>query len=171
MLYHVSEETGISVFVPRPSPLVQQPVVWAIDGAHLRNYLLPRNCPRVTYAAGPNTTAADRATFLEHDRPVVAIEAAWTQRVTEARLACYHLPSDSFEPFDSTAGYFISREQVVPSRVELIADPLARLLEWNVDLRVVPDLWPLHDAVAASTLEFSMIRMSFAHRAGRSHPP
>jgi len=27
-------------------------LVWAIDGDHLRNYLVPRDCPRVTYYAG-----------------------------------------------------------------------------------------------------------------------
>jgi hypothetical protein len=29
----------------------------------------------------------------------------------------------------------------------------------GAEVRLVESLWPLHDAVAASTLEFSMIRM------------
>jgi hypothetical protein len=29
----------------------------------------------------------------------------------------------------------------------------------RVELRLMPNLWSLHDAVASSTLQFSMIRM------------
>ena len=59
MLFHVSEELGIERFEPRPSPSADEPVVWAIDADRLRNYLLPRDCPRVTYYAGRATAAAD----------------------------------------------------------------------------------------------------------------
>lgn len=59
MLFHVSEESGIERFEPRPSPYTDEPVVWAIDADRLRNYLLPRECPRVTYYAGCETTIAD----------------------------------------------------------------------------------------------------------------
>ena len=48
MLFHVSEEFGIDRFEPRPSEYVSGFVVWAIDTDRLRNYLLPRECPRVT---------------------------------------------------------------------------------------------------------------------------
>jgi hypothetical protein len=36
---------------------------------------------------------------------------------------------------------------------------VAELLRRGVELRFVPSLWPLHDAVAASSLRFSIIRM------------
>jgi hypothetical protein len=52
MLFHVSEDSGIERFEPRPSRYADEPVVWAIDADRLRNYLLPRQCPRVTYYAG-----------------------------------------------------------------------------------------------------------------------
>jgi hypothetical protein len=77
-------------------------------------------------------------------------------------LACYHLPAASFELLDADAGYFISREPVTPVRMELISHPLSRLRDLDVELRALSNLWALHDAVAASTLEFSMIRMAFA---------
>ena len=48
---------------------------------------------------------------------------------------------------------------VVPARVEILSDVVAALLERGVELRFVPSLWPLHDAVVASSLQFSMIRM------------
>ena len=56
MLFHISEELGIERFEPLTSESVSEPVVWAIDADHLRNYLLPRECPRVTYSAGRETT-------------------------------------------------------------------------------------------------------------------
>jgi hypothetical protein len=49
VLFHVSEEAGLARFEPRPSPSADAPVVWAVDADRLRNYLLPRECPRVTY--------------------------------------------------------------------------------------------------------------------------
>jgi hypothetical protein len=45
MLFHISEESGIERFEPRPSQYAMELVVWAIDADHLRNYLLPRECP------------------------------------------------------------------------------------------------------------------------------
>jgi hypothetical protein len=46
MLFHVSEEPGIERFEPRPSEYAGEPAVWAIDAERLRNYLVPRECPR-----------------------------------------------------------------------------------------------------------------------------
>jgi hypothetical protein len=163
MLFHVSEDADIRVFIPRPAPLTTEPVVWAIDAAHLRNYLLPRNCPRVTYARGPRTSVADAERFVSEGRPVVAIEWNWLERAERTPLVCYSLPRDSFELHDATAGYFVARERVIPAHVEIIARPLERLRELGVELRVLPNLWALHEAVAASTLDFSMIRMHLAH--------
>jgi hypothetical protein len=159
MLFHVSEESGIERFVPRPSALASGPVVWAIDGERLRNYLVPRDCPRVTYYAGRDTAAADVERLLGASVAVVAVESDWFERLRSCRLYCYHLPAATFECLDACAGYFVSREPVVPVRVQVIDDPIAELRRRGVELRVVPNLWPLRDAVAASTLQFSIIRM------------
>ena len=43
--------------------------------------------------------------------------------------------------------------------VEVFDDPIGELLGREVELRFVPSLWPLRDAVVASSLEFSLIRM------------
>jgi len=64
MLFHVSEQQGIELFEPRWSESAAKEVVWAIDADHLRNYLVPRECPRVTYYAGPQTAKADVEQFL-----------------------------------------------------------------------------------------------------------
>jgi hypothetical protein len=159
VLFHVSEEPGIGRFVPRPSPYADGPVVWAIDAARLRNYLLPRDCPRVTYYAGPGTTAADVERFLGSSPAVVAVEGAWLERLRSCRLYCYHLPPETFECLDECAGYFVSRLPVVPAQAQLIEDVPAALLGRGVELRFLPELWALRDAVVSSTLRFSVIRM------------
>lgn len=159
MLFHVSEEPGIVRFEPRASGAVAEPVVWAVDGARLRNYLVPRECPRVTFYAGPDTAPADVERFLGSSPAVVAVEGGWLERLRACRLYCYHLPPETFECIDECAGYFVSRAGVVPARVEVFEDPMSELLRRGVELRLLPSLWPLHDAVAASSLRFSLIRM------------
>jgi hypothetical protein len=158
MLFHVSEDAGIQRFAPRVS-VRGEAVVWAVDDDRLRNYLVPRDCPRVTCYAGRTTTAADIERVLGASRAVVAIEAGWYERLRTCRLYCYALPADTFQCVDDCAGYFVSRAAVVPARVAVVDDAIGELVRRGVELRVLPDLWDLHDAVAASSLQFSMIRM------------
>ena len=132
--------------------------MWAIDAEHLRNYLVPRDCPRVTFYAGPRTTVVDRTRLLGPSTAVVAIEAGWFERLQACRLFCYHFPIDTFECVDGTAGYFVSRVAVTPTRVETVDDAVAELQQRGVELRVLPSLWALRDSVVESTLEFSIIR-------------
>lgn len=159
MLFHISEEPGIELFEPRPSDYTADMVVWAISADRLHNYLVPRDCPRVTFYAGNETSAADVERFLGSSPAVVAVESGWFERVRSCRLYCYHLPPETFECIDECAGYFVSRVAVAPARVEVIDDPIAELLKRGIELRFVPDLWTLRDAVVASTLQFSIIRM------------
>jgi hypothetical protein len=157
-LYHVSEEPDIEVFEPRMMNGAGEALVWAIDGARLPNYLVPRQCPRVTFYAGPRTSVVDRERFLGSSVAVVAIETAWFPRLQSCRLFCYHLPADDFTSYDHTAGYFVSRTAVKPMSVECIDDPVSAILQRGVELRILPSLWSLRDAVVESTLEFSIIR-------------
>ncbi len=159
MLFHVSEESGIERFEPRAPEDGDEPLVWAIDAERLRNYLVPRECPRVTYYAGRGTTRADADQFLGSSPAVVAVESGWLGRLRSCRLYCYHLPPDTFECVDECAGYFVSRLPVIPARVEVFDDVVAELLRRGVELRFVPSLWALRDAVVASSLQFSLIRM------------
>ena len=159
MLFHVSEERGIGRFDPRPSEYIDVPVVWAISQERLQNYLLPRDCPRVTYYAGNDTTAADIKRFLGSSSSVIAIENAWYERLWSCRLYCYRMPTETFECIDVCAGYFVSKVSVIPERVEVIDDVIRRLLSCGVELRFVSNLWPLRDAVVSSSLQFSLIRM------------
>jgi len=159
MLFHVSEEPDIGCFEPRTSEQISGLSVWAIDDRHLRNYLVPRDCPRVTFYACETTTAEDVKHFLGSSSAVVAIESAWFDKLLQCRLFCYHLPAETFECVDEGAGYFISRHPVVPDHCEVITNPTGYLVSRGVEVRLLPSLWRLHDAVAASSLQFSMIRM------------
>ena len=64
-LFHASENAGIQVFHPRLFSTAPDagPVVWAIDALKLPNYLLPRDCPRVTFGVSAATTDEDRHRF------------------------------------------------------------------------------------------------------------
>lgn len=166
MLFHLSEEGSIARFEPRLVETFPEPVVWAIDRDHVRNYMLPRDCPRVTYYGIATTSEEDIAQYLGASRAVVAIESEWLSRVQSCRLYCYTMPPTTFECIDAGAGYFVSREHVVPDSVELIGEAIKALGENSAELRVVHDLWPLHDAIAVSSLQFSMIRMRNAKARG-----
>jgi hypothetical protein len=169
MLYHVSEESGIARFEPRPAEGVDGAVVWAVHADRVRNYLLPRDCPRVTFFAGEKTTVQDQQRFLGARVAVVAFEAGWLERVRRTRLFCYQMPEATFHCVDKCAGYYHSRETVMPSGVEVVGDLLGALASRGVELRVLPSLWGLRDAVVGSTLSYSIIRMrNAAPRGGNS---
>ncbi|MEM6260827.1 MAG: DUF6886 family protein [Planctomycetota bacterium] len=158
MLYHVSEEPSIACFEPRETS-TGQPVVWGVHPDRLRNYLLPRDCPRVTYFAAGDTTSEDVDRFLGASTAVVAFESDWLDRVRQARLYVYEFSEAGFACVDDTAGYFQSESAVRPHRVEVVDDCLGALANQGVEVRFVHSLWPLHDAVVASTLGYSIIRM------------
>ncbi len=145
MRYHLGEEPNISRLEPRPAPDPSSgqtgPMVWAIDDAHLHNYLLPRNCPRVAFYAAPNSHPDDVARLLRQT------------------LYLYRFSPEPFLMIDADAGYYIAHQPVMPESVREITDLPAELFARNVELRVLPSLWKLRDVVAASSLQFSMIRM------------
>ena len=166
-LFHVSEEAEITVFEPRPSIVFPSlgAVVWAIAESHLVNYLLPRDCPRVTFCASSRTTAADGRRFkLTGSSRVVVIARDWVTRVFSVAMYVYELPAATFTPHDASAGYWLSREAVVPLRVSRVEDIPGEILRLEAELRVVDRLKPVQDEVAASTLDYSMIRMRNAAR-------
>ena len=164
-LFHISDQPEIKLFEPRPSPhhsaSVQGLMVWAVDQYHIQNYLLPRDCPRVTFFAGQASSPADVAALIGPSgaRHVIAIEACWLPRIQSQRLVRYEFDPSSFEMHDETAGYWISRASVVPIAETRIADILSELFRQDIELRIIHSLWKLREAVIHSSLEFSIIRM------------
>lgn len=134
-------------------------MVWAVDNSRLHNYLLPRDCPRVTFYPLPDSLPEDVERLMGGARAVVAIESAWLEAARAATLHLYRLPPESFTCVDAGAGYWISREAVVPLSVVSVTDPLGEIARRGVELRALPSLWDLRDRVIASSLQFSIIRM------------
>lgn len=159
-IYHVSETPGITRFEPRPDDQARSRV-WAIGESRLHNYLLPRDCPRVTYYAAAATTSVDRRAFFpgSDTGSVVAIEQTWLDRVRATALHVYEFDTGTFVLDDQIAAYYVSTDAVIPVSHRVIRDPLSELINRDVELRVLQSLWPLRDAVVASSLAFSIIRM------------
>ncbi len=164
-LYHISDKPGIKRFDPRPAPSESAKqeglMVWAIDYEHLHNYLLPRDCPRVTFFASKDSDSKDverlmAGTSAKH---IVAIEARWLKKIQKECLYQYEFDSEDFTLVDEVAGYWISRQPVIPVAETKIDNILAALLKHDVELRIMSSLWKLREAVINSTLQFSIIRM------------
>jgi hypothetical protein len=164
-LWHVSEDETIERFEPRvaPTSLETEALVWAIDTRHLPAYWFPRECPRATFWPVETTTDDDVERLLAGERRRVhAIEGGWLDRVREARVVAYRLPGEPFGPYEAAAGHWVAREPVTPLEVVELGDLLRRHAEAEIELRIVPDLWPLWDRVIGSTLDFSGIRLANA---------
>lgn len=164
-LFHASEEHGIAIFHPRtpPAPEVDRtvPCVWSIGFAFLANYLAPRDCPRVIFGAGPETRAEDRARFIGDCKAprIVTIEKGWRSRMEDSAISIYAFArGDHWDLFDSVCEVFVSELSVMPIARHHIASPASALQLLGAELREVDNLWPLIDAVAASSLNFSIIR-------------
>ncbi|HET7736962.1 MAG TPA: hypothetical protein VFK32_00155 [Tepidiformaceae bacterium] len=157
-LFHVSDIAGIERFAPRPGG-AGDPAVWAIEERLLPNYLLPRDCPRVTFYATPESEPRDVVRFLAGATHVVAVEESWVDRIATARLYLYEMPQAPFRLTDAIAGYYTANEVVEPLSVVSLESPVFAIGSRGSALRVLPGLWELHDQIAASSLAFSMIRM------------
>lgn len=169
-LFHISEDARIKVFEPRPAPAyegtLRDKVVFAISNQMLHNYLLPRDCPRVTYYAGAQTTTTDQKKFFGSTdaRYIVAVESTWLPVIQRAILYCYEFLPDTFHLLDGCAGYYISNTTVMPVSVKPIYNLIEAMLKRNVELRFMPSLDILAEDVKKSSLQFSLIRMRNAKK-------
>src|SRR5947209_4663378 len=163
IVYHFSEEPDIAVFHPRP-PLARpkvEPLVWAIDADHAPLYWFPRDCPRVTFWAGPETPeeAVRRFLSLGTARRIHTIESRWLERMRKACVFVYRFCAVGFERLEDADGHWVSRRAVRPLSVEPVGDLLERHIEAGIELRITPSLWPLHEAIQGSGLCFSSVRL------------
>lgn len=165
-LWHVSEDPSLGVLEPHRARTATSDdrLVWAVDTRHLPLFWFPRQCPRATFWAASGTRDGDVERFLDgyRDGRVHAIESGWLERMRTCRVLAYRLPGRTFHPHSSVGGYWMSDEAVEPLEVVELGDLLARHAEALIELRILPSLWPLWDAVVGSTLEFSGIRLRHA---------
>ncbi|GGA28979.1 GyrI-like domain-containing protein [Psychrobacillus lasiicapitis] len=169
-LFHVSEESNIEFFEPRiptRTDLDQtKGLVWAINEECLPNFLTPRNCPRVCYHVGPNTSEADKRTYFSSKSCpyVVAIEHKWFEVMQNTTLYLYEFNTLEFTLLDENAGYFISDKKQIPINKIKIDNLFTALFKRNIELRLVDSLWDLHEKIQKTTLNWSMCRMGFAQK-------
>jgi hypothetical protein len=162
-LFHFSEDPNITYFKPHvpKTNSSEQPFVWAIDEEHAPHYYFPRECPHVAFWSSPETTPDDLNRFFSHTpvKRIIAIESSWLKSIREAELYAYTLPFETFECKDANAGYYVSRKAVNPLCVVPVGDLLDQLVKTNIELRITPSLWKLHDEIICSSVSFSIIRM------------
>ncbi|MGZ8782492.1 MAG: DUF6886 family protein [Gaiellaceae bacterium] len=166
-LWHVSEDPALERFAPHVSATAAEtePLVWAVDTRHLPFYWFPRDCPRGTFWADAATHPADADRLLGESARVHAIEEPWLERMRSAVVLAYRLPEQPFDPHPEVGGYWVSREAVAPLEVRPLGDLVALHADAQIELRVLPSLWPLWDDVVGSTLEYSGIRLRNARPA------
>lgn len=161
-LLHFSEDPNITVFrphVPASSP-DNPPLVWTVDEEHAPGFWFPRQCPRACcWSIGTPLTESGRTLLgLGATNRMHAIESVWLERMRACTMYVYRFDAAPFEVYNREAGYYAAREAVTPLSVEPAGDLLVLHAAANIELRIVPNLWPLIDAIVASGLEFSIIR-------------
>ena len=165
-LWHFSEDPTIELFVPhrREYHAHEEELVWAVDTPHRWLYWFPRDCPRATWCAGPETSDEDVERWLDGDRSrrVAMIEERRRERMHSVELYAYRLPPETFELWDK---FFISCETVVPLELVAVGDLLQQHADGGTELRVDDSLYPLWDEIVETTLDFSGIRLRNAVRA------
>jgi len=168
---HFSEDPTIERFVPHVAKTAQQsePYVWAVDAHNSPSYWFPRQCPRgMAWVVPGRTTDDDRAHILGPGggTRVHAVEYGWLEAIRTATVYAYRLPAEMFRTFppDGNPGHAqVADEPVSPlGPPEPLGDLFALHEAAGIQLRVLTNLWPFWDAVVASTLGFSGIRMANA---------
>ncbi|WP_213453355.1 DUF6886 family protein [Rhizomonospora bruguierae] len=165
---HFSEDPAITRFVPHVAATARQSeaYVWAVDHTRAPDYWFPRECPRAMAWATGTSSAADQARIIGPGggTRVHAIEYKWLAAMRTVRLFAYRLPADRFTPIGSPVPHaVVATEPVEPlGPPERVGDLFALHEQAGIQLRVLPTLWPLWDAVVRSTLGFSGIRLANA---------
>ena len=138
---------------------LNDPLVWAIDDWHQPMYLFPRDCPRILMWRKGGTTVQDIEKYLgaATARIVAYIEHGWLQALQTQRLYRYELPAHQFTSLND-AGMWVASSAVKPIARDRIEDLPSRLVEHDVELRVVGVFTLLREAWSSS-LHVSGIRL------------
>ncbi|MET1008029.1 MAG: DUF6886 family protein [Propionibacteriaceae bacterium] len=172
---HFSEDPDISVFRPHVAKTAQvgEAYVWAVDAARAPDYWFPRQCPRAMAWPDPDTTAEDRLAILGPSATRVhMIEYGWLAAMQTVRLFAYRFDAADFVPYGDEP---VPVAQVATHPVrplgppEPVGDLLALHAEAGIELRLAESLLGWWDAVVASTVGFSGIRLRNA--VGFAAPP
>ncbi len=164
-LFHFSHDPTIERFtphVPATNPS-QPPLVWAIDAEHAPLYWFPRDCPRVTaWPRNPDEQAEFRHAFCTTASRVHAIELSWLSTLQSTVLFRYRFDRSAFRPWTEAPGQWITDIAVEPIEVERFDDLIGHHVSAGIELRAVPNLWPVRDLAAAGPWDFSIVRFQQA---------
>ncbi|MCK2214524.1 hypothetical protein MF672_012090 [Actinomadura sp. ATCC 31491] len=166
---HFSEDPSIERFIPHVAvtTALTEPYVWAVGPERCPDYWFPRACPRAMAWVGPATTEEDRARIVGAGcgQRVHAVEYCWLQAMRDVKLYAYRLPEAEFAPIGEPPHAVVATVPVEPlGPPEPVGDLFELHEEAGIQLRVLPNLWTFWNAVTASTLEFSGIRLRNARR-------
>ncbi|HEX3814065.1 MAG TPA: hypothetical protein VHX59_14610 [Mycobacteriales bacterium] len=161
---HFSEDPTITIFRPHVARTAAQTesYVWAVDAGRAQDYWFPRQCPRAMTWVGPKTRPADAERILGPGTSRVhAVEYGWLEAMRTVELYAYRLPAGPFRPFGEHETHAqVATEMVRPlGPPERVGDIFALHDEAGIQLRVLHSLWTFWDAVIASSLSFSGIRL------------
>jgi hypothetical protein len=158
---HFSEDPTIRRFSPHvaKTSVKTTPYVWAVGRDRAPDYWFPRQCPRAMAWVVPGTTEADRLRIIGEGSGtrVHAIEYGWLEAIRTVELYAYRLPAEPFSEGDAAVVATTDVEPLGPP--ERVGDLFALHAGAGIQLRVLPTLHDFWDAVTASTLEFSGIRL------------
>nr|BFE80776.1 hypothetical protein GCM10020093_033770 [Planobispora longispora] len=111
----------------------------------------------------PETTDADRERIIGPGcgRRVHAIEYGWLEAFLNVRLYAYRLPAEKFAPIGEPVPHaMVATEPVEPlGPAEPVGDLLGLHERAGIQLRLLDNLWEFWDAVTASSLGWSGIRL------------
>jgi hypothetical protein len=165
IVHHFSEDPSIDRFephIPKTNPS-QPPAVWAIDPEHSPLYWFPRNCPRVTaWPRNVDERTEFRRRLATNASRVHAIETTWLDRVRTTQLYRYDFDASDFAPWPEASGQWISREVVEPVAVTAMGNLVDAHYEARIELRLVPNLWPLVELVRDGPWDFGCVRLMLA---------
>lgn len=171
MLLHFSHDPSIRRFVPHipSSDPTGTPGVWATDEEHAPLHWFPPECPRVTVRAGNAEEQWLLSRLFATDAGRIhACELAWVARMRSAELFAYSFDQSDFRPLDDADGQWICDHEVSPVDVTPVGDLIERHVSAAIELRFVPTLWPMHDLIVGSGLQFGLVRMADAAPRRRS---
>jgi len=80
---------------------VEGKAVWAIDEFHLVNYLLPRDCPKITYGVFRPTSPEDLKRFFgegQQERRVIIVEDSTFSNNLSAMYQSYFAAPNLYLP-------------------------------------------------------------------------
>jgi predicted thioredoxin/glutaredoxin len=90
---------------------------------------------------------------------ICAAEQRFLDEIRTARVYRYTFDADQFAPWELADGQYVASDVVYPVEIEVVDDLLRAHCEAGVELRLTPRLGALMDAILASSLPFSFVRI------------